>query len=1026
MGNEESRIMRQQFEQKDFYQMNVNFRLPFENSKVISMGSKICLIQDLNTQDYKQTFVQVDKFLKKMNKRCPEISSFLFISENKMKENIFYLVFEFGTQMASKNDFGRDFTGIILMILKALIFMEGIQLFYPKISLSHVVRVDNDIGPPNFKLINQFCFQETFKFVVEYLLNVEVSEKKQTQILTEMKLKSLSELSDMIHDFQKSFPSQCSKDSKLSNVANFRSFLEHKKSSRFSFREILHEFLRLFDVENNKNKGYLHSAPESHKSFGSQSYTSQVTSEKKLKDSRFLNSKNFIINNSKFNSNPNRVNISKQYRSNQIPLQSKIPKFSTQTTNNNSVINNQSLKTISPFSENKVILKNHKKSNSKKFIIQHKKAASGYFSMNDNRLDNLSDSVRFSEFSSREMNPRTTLQRDLGPQKQSISLSNNAISFKHNSSSNHNITFKNNSTSNNNISFKKKSISNKNIFLHNNTNKHIIPKSSMIFTKQASPKKQEYQIIVPQNKITKNTSKTNSIRNNRVTNRSTLMSHVHEEYNFMDKKQEISKKPGTRNSISFSNPPKINRPFSFSKNYNIAIDPKQKEQIDKMITKQKRSRPITPIKKPSEPLRIARMSENLYKPSPNSEFKSPYLTNNLKNSTTEKRKMGTGLKRSSSSSFIKKENEELKKKQMKRSIYNLQRQKKNDGVKKFGNSKSNQLKLKTHSKQVLSLPNNEFAPRYLDFGDCPSSCYRITLLKSDNNALADKRFFNNPRNFYAPQMLINLNIHTSNMRSNISEKLISGLKTKQINTLTKLRLKSKLIDFENLVDFTSNLKSSVYHNLDALENDFDLSTPVREPRKTFNPITYDKKQVEKIDNYTFKMQGIEFKDLRGQKNLNVEDLKKKINNGSTNIGINNYNSVNASRRTINHENKPKSRAIKRVNNHIINNNDLRNKYKTEESYLNKNKETIYNKPFNLTQKYSSNQPSNHSLLNQMRNKVIRKHGIVTSNNRIASPHRPYKNNIILKTDEKKHFQPLKYSTHQSKSNFQKITCLKIK
>ena len=159
--------------------------------------------------------------------------------------------------------------------------MEGIQLFYPKISLSHVVRVNAERGSPKFKLINQFCFQETFKFVVEYLLNVEVTQTKQNKILKEMKFKSLSELCDLVSDFQRTFSYKCSKSSNLSNVGVFRNFLEKKKTSDFSFQEVLFEFLNLFDVENNQNSGFTKSGSKSQKNSISQNFPTKISSEKK-------------------------------------------------------------------------------------------------------------------------------------------------------------------------------------------------------------------------------------------------------------------------------------------------------------------------------------------------------------------------------------------------------------------------------------------------------------------------------------------------------------------------------------------------------------------------------------------------------------------------------------------------------------------------------------------------------------------------------------------------------------------------
>ena len=88
------------------------------------------------------------------------------------------------------------------------------------------------------------------------------------------------------------------------------------------------------------------------------------------------------------------MNLSNHFRSNPISINSKIQKFSTHATQNTSILDNKS---TSQLNDNSVTeIKNYKKSNSRKFIIHHKKG-SGFYSMNDNRLDDLSLGTRFSD-----------------------------------------------------------------------------------------------------------------------------------------------------------------------------------------------------------------------------------------------------------------------------------------------------------------------------------------------------------------------------------------------------------------------------------------------------------------------------------------------------------------------------------------------------------------------------------------------------------------------------------------------------
>ena len=970
MGNEQSRFMRQQFEQNNYIYIQPAFPMPFKSSKVIKLSNKICLVQDLNTQDYKQTFVQVDKFLKKMNQKCPQIASFLFISESRHDEHIFFLVFEFGTQQVSNIELSHNFTKIIFTILKALVFMEKIQLFYPNITLDNIIKTTSLNGTVSYKLINQFCFKETFRFVVEYLLNVKISETKQLQLLNDMKKKSLVQLSSIISKFMMDFPSLCNPSGNLSNVSIFLDKIISLQNTLFSFEDLLIQFQILFETSQNQNKGnrnLLNKSSPINKKYSSNNLMKKLS--QKYNYPKKYNSSNKRLNNEltsykKIESNPNinKTNIKEQFRSNPVSYKTQQLNYSINNSQNVSQIDNNSIISISrPETKNFQEVSKHKKKGSKKFIIHHKKGSSGFYSMNDNRLDDLSIGVRFSENTLRVDPPRTTIQRNIQP---SNDLSKNKFGE---------------------VSFKKKTKTSHNVFIDNNTNenssslrvnKTIDNNSSSLYTTTATTNPKDKKINQLPSRISK--------RSNRFTNRSTLMSQVHEEYNFHNNDVPTPKE---------SEPPKIvpnsannGRHFSFSKDYTIAIDPQQKEQIMKYIAKSpKESTPIklSPEKKTFDTLRTARMSENIFSSTSKRTFNDSLTAKKASNNSNSLPK-GPGLKRSSSSSFIKKENEELKKKQMKRSIYNLQRREKNDGVKKYGPVQSEQFKLKTHTKNILSEPDNQFAPRYLDFGDCPGYSYRITVVKSDNNALADKRFFNNPRNFYPPEMLINLNTCNQKIKSNISGQLIDGLKTTQMNEITQLRMKSIYHDFESLVNFKSNLKSSVYHNLQELEDNFDLTEPVKEvePNK---PFTLDDKKIEKIDNVTFKMQGIEFKDLRGQKNINIEELKKQLNEPKkVRYTADNQNKYQG--RVIK-RNIPSTNQIKRVNpQRQLKSVDLRSKYKTESNIVSqRNNFTNYNNTsINF---YNSNKPdyklnnytSNNIIRKNISNRVLKKNGIGTSN-----------------------------------------------
>jgi hypothetical protein len=889
-----------------------------------------------------------------MNKKCPQIASFLFISENRTQEHLFYLVFEFGSQRISPGDMTRHFTKVIDTLLKGLVFMESIQLFYPHVSLGNIIKVSPEVGTnkyPEFKLINQFCFQEVFRFVVEYLLNVKISEKKKMGILEEMKRKSLREFRNLIEDFRRKNANLCSVPGPLSNVGKLLDFVTQVLKLEFTFKDIHDRFLSLFETVENVNKGYLPSLrsepstsikqvpPRSQMKTLSKSGKNSITLSGKDSTYTSNNPRKYITQQN--NNGTKRYVLSNKYSSNPRTV-SKAALSYTSNMNTSLLPDNSSELSLNS-SSNMVSKKGFQRQlskNSKKFVIEHKKRSSGFYSMNDNKLDDLTVGTRFSEIPSRDQEPRTTLQRNFMVPSPKNTDARKPLNI-----------------------FKKKDSINSNLFYKNETRENETNKDDSL-----------YYVIQGDDEVKKVMSKVNKTmspnpKKKIISNRSTLMTQVHDEYNFHENTSNLSDIRESKRSKDTV--PLVNRHFSFSKQGNLNLENMEKKNIKEFINDNGKSPKIKKKsleRRPTEKLRIARMSENLYH-SASKQLESSSIKHNKEISANDlKSPRGTGLRRSSSSSFIKKENEELKKKQMKRSIFNLQRQEKNDGVKKYGTSKNKTLKLKSHIERWMTKEANQFAPQYLDFGDCPAYCYRIIVSKSDNNALADKRFFNNPRNFYSPEMLINLNTCQEQIRQNISGQIIQGLKTSQMNEVTRLRMTSKYIDFEGLVNFDSHLKSSMYHNLEDLEEDFDLAEEVKEeaPKK---PFFINQEQVEKIDDVTFKMNGIEFKDLRGQKNVNVDALKNKINSNFSK----NYQSNPKIIR------KPENRAIRRGKpQREMNSREIQSKYNTvggkSNGRVSRNFTNLNNSSSNYYGKYTQNetqQKINDRIVSHLNNRVIR-------------------------------------------------------
>lgn len=158
-----------------------------------------------------------------------------------------------------------------------------------------------------------------------------------------------------------------------------------------------------------------------------------------------------------------------------------------------------------------------------------------------------------------------------------------------------------------------------------------------------------------------------------------------------------------------------------------------------------------------------------------------------------------------------------------------------------------------------------FFPIFENFGNCPRSMYRLIIYKMDKNSKTDKIFFNNPTNYTFPEKLLTFDIEDSRIPQNMSHSLVWNLKCEHQETITKVDQSSRYHDMSQVVNLNKTLKPSLYHDLNALELDF--SFPEDKPKSPKRPKFFKLGNgAEQIDEFTFRIGGIEFKDYRGKKN----------------------------------------------------------------------------------------------------------------------------------------------------------------
>lgn len=213
-----------------------------------------CLSRELDTKNYTESLSNVEDLLKKMKKTSPYISSFLFISQSKSKTDFFHLVFEYGNPGISFQNVLNSFVKICFSMLSALEFLEGIDLFYPVLSLDCLIQIDNSSDSNQFKLINQFCFSDFLDFITDVYLSSQKTPFQIRSILANKKAQNIKEFTQIISKIISYNPNIRDVSHELSNIIFFQKYMEQINPSMTPYPVIKAKFLELFDFNRNMNK----------------------------------------------------------------------------------------------------------------------------------------------------------------------------------------------------------------------------------------------------------------------------------------------------------------------------------------------------------------------------------------------------------------------------------------------------------------------------------------------------------------------------------------------------------------------------------------------------------------------------------------------------------------------------------------------------------------------------------------------------------------------------------------------------
>lgn len=218
-----------------------------------------CLEKVLNTSKYSQSLQNGEEFIKKMSQQSPYICNFYFIPNINKNDQNYKFVYEYGKQGLTNHSIIFHFTSVFYSLISALEFLESINLFYPKINLFNIVYCTNDSENKlngSYKLINQFCFDNFFDFIINIYLSPNVSEKQICEHVQKHRLSNLNDFKIIVKEILLIHPRLYDPSHQLSNILIFDKYLERINTNNFSFMNILNKFKELFNIDKNCNISY--------------------------------------------------------------------------------------------------------------------------------------------------------------------------------------------------------------------------------------------------------------------------------------------------------------------------------------------------------------------------------------------------------------------------------------------------------------------------------------------------------------------------------------------------------------------------------------------------------------------------------------------------------------------------------------------------------------------------------------------------------------------------------------------------
>lgn len=196
MGNTRNSHFKDQFARNQVVNIEVNHDNllgSFTVTRFQGPPALVALVKVLDPRIYDE-YTDIGEAVRKLNQEHPQVSSFIFVSENKQNPELYNLAFEYGDPLNTFIYEEPVLWNSVEQIVDGMMFLESQGYHYPTLSKQYMIQTSKGV----VKLLNPYSFTDFMKEILQIYLNPQNPMSKRAGYFHMQISRNIKELGVMI------------------------------------------------------------------------------------------------------------------------------------------------------------------------------------------------------------------------------------------------------------------------------------------------------------------------------------------------------------------------------------------------------------------------------------------------------------------------------------------------------------------------------------------------------------------------------------------------------------------------------------------------------------------------------------------------------------------------------------------------------------------------------------------------------------------------------------------------------------